>query len=147
LSAFYFDPPGAGPKKGLYSHVGATRAGTFLHIAGQLSFDHAGAFIGENDFDAQFRQVMSNLGDVLKGCGASFNDVLKFTTYLTSDRYIEPFMHSRAALFPTLFSSAQYPPNTLLVISRLVHPGCMLEIEAVAQCTDPAMAARIGQGK
>lgn len=145
MTALYFDPPGAGPKKGLYVHVGATRADTLLHIAGQLSFDHAGNLVGENNFDAQFRQVMSNMGDVLKGCGASFNDVLKFTTYLTSDRYIEPFMSSRAALFPRLFTGTQYPPNTLLVISRLVHPGCMVEVEAVAQSTDPAMAARIGE--
>ena len=132
MTALYFDPPGAGPKKGLYAHVGATRADTLLYIAGQLSFDHAGNLVGENDFDAQFRQVMSNIGDVLTGCGARFDDLIKFTTYVTSDRYIEPFMQSRAALFPKLFGGSLYPPNTLLVISRLVHPACMVEVEAVA---------------
>ena len=41
-------------------------------------------------------------------------------------------MELRAALFPTLFSTTNYPPNTLLIIDRLVAVKFLIELEAVA---------------
>ena len=38
----------------------------------------------------------------------------------------------REELFPDLYPSGKYPPNTLLVIDRLVKPEFLLEIEAIA---------------
>jgi enamine deaminase RidA (YjgF/YER057c/UK114 family) len=51
---------------------------------------------------------------------------------LTSADSIPVFMSARSALFPKLFPGGKYPPNTLLVIDRLVKPEFMLEIEAIA---------------
>ena len=83
-------------------------------------------------FDAQFRRVVQNLADVLKGLGTDYKGVVKFTTYLTRSEDIERFMILRAELFPKLFGSAPYPPNTLLIVSRLVKPEFLIELEAVA---------------
>ena len=41
-------------------------------------------------------------------------------------------MRVRAALFPTMFARALYPPNTLLIVDRLVKEEFLIEIEAVA---------------
>jgi enamine deaminase RidA (YjgF/YER057c/UK114 family) len=68
----------------------------------------------------------------LKGLGASFDDVVKFTTYLVHSQDIEKFMMARASLFPRLFQNASYPPNTLLVVDRLVKEEFLIEVEAVA---------------
>ncbi len=129
----YLNPPGTGPAQGLYSHVGRVRSGELVFIAGQLSVGDDGSVIGKGDFNAQFRQVFDNLGKVLKGMNLTFNDVVKFTTYLVHSQDIEKFMQLRAELFPALFQGETYPPNTLLIIDRLVKEDFLIEVEAVAR--------------
>lgn len=129
----YINPPGACPAQGLYSHVGEASAGDRLaFIAGQLSVDSDGSVVGMGDFSTQFAQVFGNLDSVLKGLGGSFRNVVKFTTYLVHSQDIDTFMKLRAELFPRLFEGALYPPNTLLVVDRLVKEPFLIEVEAVA---------------
>jgi enamine deaminase RidA (YjgF/YER057c/UK114 family) len=129
----YENPPGACPAQGLYSHAGVvTGSGKTLYIAGQLSVGADGNVVGKGDFAAQFHQVFKNLGDVLKGLGGDFDSVAKFTTYLVHSQDIEKFMPLRAALFPKLFKTSNYAPNTLLIIDRLVKEDFLIEVEAIA---------------
>ncbi len=128
----YLNPPNSCPAQGLYSHVTSVPAGRTLHIAGQLSVGLDGSVVGKNDFDAQMRQVLDNLGAVLEGCGLGFNNIAVFTTYLVHSQDIETFMKIRAELFPKLFGGTQYPPNTLLIVDRLVKEEFLIEIQAVA---------------
>jgi enamine deaminase RidA (YjgF/YER057c/UK114 family) len=129
---WYENPPGTAPAQGLYSHAGLSRGGTTAFIAGQLAVGAKGEVIGAGDFGAQFRQVFENLADVLRGLGTDYKSVLKFTTYLTRSEDIDKFMILRRELFPKLFGSETYPPNTLLIVSRLVKPEFLIEVEAVA---------------
>ncbi|HEY0296236.1 MAG TPA: RidA family protein [Bordetella sp.] len=130
----YVNPEGACPAQGLYSHVGVPAAGAqLLFVAGQLSVAADGSVAGKHDFDAQFHQIFSNLGVVLKGLGCDFNDVVKFTTYLPHSQDIEHFMRLRAELFPKIFKGPLFPPNTLLVVDRLVKEDFLLEVEAIVQ--------------
>jgi enamine deaminase RidA (YjgF/YER057c/UK114 family) len=129
----YINPETAGPAQGLYSHVARVEAGTLYFIAGQVASGTDGAVVGKGDVERQCRQVFDNLGAVLAGLGLGFDDVAKFTTYLVHSQDIEHFMRVRAELFPTLFSGPLYPPNTLLIVDRLVKEEFLVEIEAVAQ--------------
>jgi enamine deaminase RidA (YjgF/YER057c/UK114 family) len=129
----YLNPPGACPAQGLYSHIGKVSEGPLLFVAGQLSVAADGSVAGAGDFDAQFEQVFSNLGDVLKGVGCDFNDVVKFTTYLVHSQDIDRFMELRAARFPKMFATSMYPPNTLLMIDRLVKEAFLIEVEAIVR--------------
>lgn len=129
----YLNPPGACPAQGLYSHIGKVSDGPLLFVAGQLSVAPDGGVAGKADFDAQFQQVFGNLGDVLKGVGCYFNDVVKFTTYLVHSQDIEKFMRLRAELFPKIFKGPLYPPNTRLIVDRLVKEEFLLEVEAVVR--------------
>lgn len=128
----YTNPPGAGPAQGLYSNVTVVPVGPTVHIAGQLSVGADGCVVGKQDFERQMRQVFANLGDVLKGLGLGFNHVIKFTTFLVHSQDIDTFMKVRAGLFPELFGGHQFPPNTLLMIDRLVKEDFLIEVEAVA---------------
>lgn len=129
----YTNPPGAGPAQGLYSNVTIVPAGgRTVHIAGQLAVGRDGNVVGRHDFEAQMRQVFSNLGDILHGLELDFNHVIKFSTYLVHSQDIETFMRVRAELFPKLFGGDKFPPNTLLVIDRLVKEDFLIEVEAVA---------------
>lgn len=132
----YVNPAGAPPAQGLYSHLTRVKAGELIFIAGQLAVGNDGALVGAHDFAAQFQQVFDNLGAVLKAEGLDYNAVVKFTTYLVHSQDIDKFMPLRAALFPKLFKTAAYPPNTLLVVDRLVKESFLIEVEAVARARD-----------
>lgn len=127
------NPPGVAAPLGLYSHIARVPAGELLFIAGQVAVDSGGNVVGVNDFEAQFRQVVENLRLLLQSVGAGFKDVVKFTTYLLDAEYIEPLMRVRAQVWPREFGTGGYPPNTLLIVERLVREEFLLEIEAVAR--------------
>jgi enamine deaminase RidA (YjgF/YER057c/UK114 family) len=129
----YINPDTAGPVQGLYSHVARIEAGTLYFIVGQIAVAADGAVVGKGDFARQCRQVFDNLGAVPRGLGLGFDDVAKFTTYLVHSQDIERFMRVRNELYPMLFSGKLYPPNTLLIVDRLVKEEFLIEIEAVAR--------------
>ena len=127
-----YNPEELGQPLGLYKHITRVRASEFLFIAGQLSVDREGTIIGEGDFEAQMVQVFSNLGAALRSAGADFGNIVKFTTYLKRESDIEDFMRVREKLFAEFFPGGDCPPNTLLVVDRLVHDAFLVEVETTA---------------
>ena len=131
VRVWYENPPDAAPAQGLYSHVGCMEGGKVYFLAGQLSVNGHGAVVGVGDFDAQFHQVFANLADVLAGLRLDLQSVIKFTTYLVHSQDIPNFMRLRADCFPDWFGGAIFPPNTLLIVDRLVKEEFLIEVEAV----------------
>jgi enamine deaminase RidA (YjgF/YER057c/UK114 family) len=129
----YVNPPSAPPVQGMYSHVARMAPGELAFIAGQVAIDAKGNPLGVGDFAAQVAPVFENLGLILKDLGTDFESIVQFTTFMTSADYIPVWMKERSALFPKLFAGGKYPPNTLLVIDRLVKPEFLLEVEAIAR--------------
>ena len=124
---------GLGSPVGLYSHAVPVPSGRqLLCVSGQLSVDAQGDSVAPGDFDAQMRQVFSNLSTVLAAAGGSLADLVKMTTYLVDPAHIDDFYRVRETLFAEYFPDEVYPGNTLLVISRLVRPEFLIEIEALA---------------
>jgi enamine deaminase RidA (YjgF/YER057c/UK114 family) len=121
-----------GTPLGAYSHVTRVRAQEYLFIAGMLATDKAGGIVGKGDFDAQAVQVFANVRLALESAGASWKNVVQFTTYLTDAKWIEGFMAYRRREFPRMFAGAPYPPNTLLIIDRLVREEFLIEVQTVA---------------
>jgi enamine deaminase RidA (YjgF/YER057c/UK114 family) len=113
-----------GKPLGQYSHVTRVKAAEYLFIAGMLA---PGA-----DFDAQCSGVFSQIGEALKSAGARWGNVVQFTTYLVHSQDIPKFMAWRQREFPKLFPAGAYPPNTLLIIDRLVQEQFLLEVQTVA---------------
>jgi enamine deaminase RidA (YjgF/YER057c/UK114 family) len=124
------NPDGLGKPLGQYSHITRVKASEFLFIAGQVGADRDGRTPA--DFDAQCVQVFANLGAALASQGASFANVVEFTTYMVHSQDIPKFMSYRTREFPRLFAGSAYPPNTLLVIDRLVREEFLIEVSAVA---------------
>jgi enamine deaminase RidA (YjgF/YER057c/UK114 family) len=129
----YVNPPSAPPVQGMYSHVARMAPGEIAFIAGQVAIDAKGNPVGVGDLAAQVNQVFENMGRILGDLGTDFEAVVQFTTYLTKAESIPIWMSARSAIFPKLFPGGKYPPNTLLVIDRLVKPEFMLEVEAIAR--------------
>ena len=124
------NPDSLGKPLGPYSHVARVKASEFLFIAGQVGSDKDGRT--SPDFEAQCGQAFANLGAALASQGAGFGNVVEFTTYLVHSQDIPKFMQWRGREFPRLFAGGAYPPNTLLIIDRLVREEFLIEVSAVA---------------
>lgn len=107
-------------------YADAVQFGDLLFVSGLTPHDEEGKLIGEGDVEAQARQVLKNIGMVLKHVGAAFDDVLKVTVYLkdVSDRQrINPVRKE--------FFGSHKPASTLVEVADLALPGMKIEIEAV----------------
>lgn len=109
---------------GQYSHVTRVKASEFLFIAGMLS---PGA-----DFQSQCTGVFRQIHEALRSAGAGWENVVQFTTYLVHSQDIPRFMEWRVREFPAMFPGGRYPPNTLLMIDRLVQEQFLIEVQTVA---------------
>ena len=124
------NPDALGKPLGQYSHIARVKASEFLFIAGQVGADKDGKTAA--DFDGQCSVVFANLGAALASQGASFANIVEFTTYLVHSQDIAKFMAFRTREFPRLFAGGAYPPNTLLIVDRLVREEFLIEVSAVA---------------
>jgi enamine deaminase RidA (YjgF/YER057c/UK114 family) len=113
-----------GKPLGQYSHVARVRAGETLYVAGMLA---AG-----DSFDAQLSGVFSQIEKALQSAGAGWGNVVQFTTYLVHSQDIPKFMQWRLREFPRMFPDGRYPPNTLLIIDRLVQEQYLVEVQTIA---------------
>jgi enamine deaminase RidA (YjgF/YER057c/UK114 family) len=128
-----FNPPTLGTPLGQYSQITRVKASSeFVFIAGQLAADQAGNVVGIDDFDAQCRQVFANIETALAAVGGGWGNVVQFTTYLVHSQDIPKFMAYRKREFPRFFPDGAYPPNTLLMVDRLVQEPFLVEVQAIA---------------
>ena len=114
-----------GKPLGQYSHLARVKNATeTLYIAGMLA--------PGDDFDTQCSGVFRQVEAALKSAGAGWANVAQFTTYLVHSQDIPKFMAWRLREFPKLFPDGKYPPNTLLVVDRLVQEPFLIEVQAIA---------------
>ena len=73
-----------------YSH--GVKVGNMLFIAGQVALDHDLQLVGENDAEAQSRQIWRNIKSVVEAAGGKVNDVVRITLFVLDFR-------TRALLF------------------------------------------------
>ncbi len=126
------NPQTLGKPLGQYSQITRVKASEFLFIAGQLSADRDGNIVGRDDFDAQCVQVFANLEAALASQGATWKNIVQFTTYLVHSQDIPKFMAYRLREFPRFFPDGAYPPNTLLMVDRLVQEPFLVEVQVIA---------------
>ena len=114
-----------GKPLGQYSHLTRVKgAAETLYIAGMLT-------PGE-DFDAQCSGVFRLIETALKSADAGWGNVVQFTTYLVHSQDIPKFMVWRLREFPKMFADGKYPPNTLLIVDRLVQEPFLIEVQTIA---------------
>jgi enamine deaminase RidA (YjgF/YER057c/UK114 family) len=113
-----------------YSNVARVKASEFLFIAGQIGNEKDGKIPA--DFESQCAQVFANIGAALGSQGAGFANIVAFTSYLVHSQDIPKFAQYRAREFPRLFAGGPYPPNTLLIVDRLIREELLVEVSAIA---------------
>jgi enamine deaminase RidA (YjgF/YER057c/UK114 family) len=119
-----YNPDSLGAPLGQYSHVTRVRASELLFIAGMLA--------PADTFDEQCAGVFAQVGKALESAGAGWANVVQFTTYLVHSQDIPRFMQYRLREFPRMFPNRAYPPNTLLMVDRLVQEPFLVEVQTIA---------------
>lgn len=129
-----YNVPALGRPSAQFSHVARVRNATErLYIAGMVATDAEGKAVGADDFDAQATQVFRNIEHALASAGADWRSVVQFTTYLTRAEDIPRWRAFRDRTFAGWFPDERYPPNTLLVITRLASESFLIEVQTIAE--------------
>ncbi|MNO31130.1 putative aminoacrylate peracid reductase RutC [compost metagenome] len=115
---------------GLWDHgitQGYSVNGT-IYISGQFSHDMNGAFIGEEDIEAQVQQTLENLDRVLAGFGVTRSNLAYVEIYLTNaQEHAEPCI----GLFKE-YMGQHRPAGSLIGVTHLAFPEQLIEISAIA---------------
>ncbi|MER7054376.1 MULTISPECIES: RidA family protein [unclassified Streptomyces] len=119
-------PDGVAPAA-QYTHV-VLGTGRFVAVSGQLALDEDGALVGEDDPAAQARQVFENLRRCLAAAGATFDDVVKLTFFVTDMAHMSAIRAARAEHIP----DDRLPAASAVRVAGLVRPEFLMEIEAFA---------------
>jgi reactive intermediate/imine deaminase len=108
-------------------YTDAVRFGDLLFISGVAPLDADLNVIGGDDVVAQARCVFEAIGKILERVGATYENILKVTVYLTD-------VNDRAKINPIRkeFFGNTLPASTLIGVKELAIPGMKVEVEAVA---------------
>ncbi|MFE0821564.1 RidA family protein [Streptomyces sp. NPDC058794] len=119
-------PEGVAPAA-QYTHV-VLGTGRFVAVSGQLALDEDGKLVGDGDAAAQARQVFENLRRCLAAAGATFDDVVKLTFFVTDMAHMSAIRAARAEHI----SDDRLPAASAVQVAALVRPEFLMEIEAFA---------------
>jgi 2-iminobutanoate/2-iminopropanoate deaminase len=97
-----------------------------LFLSGQIALDPATGELVGGGVEAETRQVLDNLGAVLAAAGASWNDVVKTTIYLTD---LGSFQKVNAVYAEEVRGVA--PARATVQVAALPR-GAEVEIDAIA---------------
>ena len=104
----------------------AIRAGQFVFLSGQTPIDPATGELVAGGIVAETRQALTNLGEVLKAAGVSFEHVTRTTVFLADMNDFSAMNEVYAGFF-----RAPYPARTTVQAARLPK-DCLVEIDAIA---------------
>lgn len=123
------DSPNAPKAIGLYSQ--GIQVGNLVYTAGQIPTTPDGTLL-DGPIKEQTRQVMKNLNAILQAAGATFNDVVKTTVYVTdlSD-------YARINAVYKEYFSEPFPAREAVEVKALPK-GAMIEISMIAIKSDNA---------
>ncbi|NGQ94281.1 RidA family protein [Brevibacillus sp. SYP-B805] len=123
----YINPDTMPPPFG-YTNVVEVRNGRMIYISGQVALNRDGQIVGIGDLAAQTKQVFENIKAALEAAEASFDDVVKFTFFLTDISQIQVVRDIR----DTYINTANPPASSAVEVRRLVNEHFLIEIEAIA---------------
>ncbi len=104
--------------------------GQMMFVAGQIPLEpQTGEIVGSGDIAKQTQQVMANIEAILKAAGASWENVVKTTVFLTD---LENFA-AMNQVYAQYFNEETAPARACVEVSRLPK-DVLVEIECVAAC-------------
>jgi 2-iminobutanoate/2-iminopropanoate deaminase len=118
-------PPGAPAPRGPYSP--AVKAGDYIFVAGQVPIDPITQQVITGDVQVETRQVLTNIKNILAGCGASMEDVVRCGVYLINADDFQAMNEVYAEFF-----GVAKPARSTIVVAALPLKDAKIEIDAIA---------------
>ena len=109
---------------------GMAGAGRVVFIAGQIGWDTAGVFAGD-DLLAQFDQALANVVAVVEAAGGAATDLAAMTIYVTDIAAYRAAGKQLGAIWRARLGK-HFPAMALVAVSALVEPRAVVEIQAFA---------------
>jgi 2-iminobutanoate/2-iminopropanoate deaminase len=109
-----------------------TSGGTIVWVAGQTATQDSQGNNIANNFEAQVKQVFSQIDGVLKPAGGSLDNVVTMTVFIKESRYGDKFVEMRK----DYFKDGNYPGSALITVTNFARPGIEIEIQAVGVIGD-----------
>ena len=104
----------------------AVRKGNMVFTSGQVALNEKGELVGAEDIKVQTRQVLENIRACLEEACAKMEDVVLANVFLTDVSNYGGMNEVYREYFHENF------PARACVISDLVRPECLVEIEVIA---------------
>ena len=115
-----------GPWEESAGYSRAVRVGNHVHVSGTTSMT-PGGIVGAGDAEAQARQAFVTIEQALHDAGAGLHDVVRTRMFVTDRSCAEGVLRAHAETFHAI-----RPAATIVVVSGLLHPELLVEIEADA---------------
>ena len=109
---------------GLYSQ--GIEAGGFVYVSGQLPIDPSTGEFAEGGIQAEARQSLTNIRNILAEAGLGMQNVVKVTVLLADIKNFAAVNEVYAEFF-----EAPYPARSAFAVAALPK-GANIEIEAIA---------------
>lgn len=97
-----------------------------LYISGQLSINPEDGKVPVGGIEAETRQALKNINDILQAAGSNKDKILKVNVYIP-DVKLWPQVNKVYAEF-----FGEHKPARIVVPSNNLYGGCLVEIDAIA---------------
>lgn len=121
--------PESWPRPKGYSN-GIEATGRQIFVAGQIGWDETETIVS-GDFADQFEQVLKNTLAILAEAGAGPEDVVRMTGYITDRQAYLEAAPRLGAIWKKLMGR-NYPAMAFVIVSGLIEPRALVEIETTA---------------
>jgi enamine deaminase RidA (YjgF/YER057c/UK114 family) len=117
-----------------YHHVAVGTGTRHVHVSGQIARSADGTPVASGDLAGQVAHALRNTAQGLAGAGATFDDVLRLTFYVTqwAPEKIHAFMTGVEQVAEEIGLSLPLPPASLIGVDHLFEPDVLVEVEATA---------------
>jgi enamine deaminase RidA (YjgF/YER057c/UK114 family) len=111
-----------------FSHVTEAKGTRLVYFAGQLALDQEFGILGGDDLGEQTKAAMRNLETAMKAVGVGWDDIVRRTIFTLHPTEYEVI----TAAIDEVTGGADYPAQTIIGVTGLAVPGCLIEIECTA---------------
>jgi len=116
--------PGCKPPEAPVSHA-VKAAGSFVFVSGQVGADLHNGELHNESIEAETAQALENIKEILRAAGATLDDVVKVTVFVTNMEFFSKVNEVYKRYFP-----AERPTRSCVQVG--LANNYRVEIEAIA---------------
>ena len=113
-----------------FGYAQGVKVGDTIYLAGQVSHDENGRTVGKGDMEAQMRQAYANVEAVLAQFGATMDNIVSETTFVTD---MDAANAVAGRVRHEVFGGLPQVTSTLIGAARLASPDYLIEIRVEAR--------------